>query len=196
MKKYYQDFKRLLFKYYKVLLSVIFFFVLGCVGIYFVSTAWQDEVFLTLMQKVEEIQTSNLLLLFLRIFLNNFLVLVIIFISGFLYFPVYFLEFINGLAVALVTVKALQIKSWLVILLALLPHGILELPVFFIGSWLSILLWTKIYKSNSIEKDLTRWQFFKKIAVYFSLLTLLLLVAAFIEVFITPQVLKVFNINI
>lgn len=196
MRNYWDFFKILLKKHYKLLLSLVVVFILGSFSLFFVSNEQQEIIFAEVLKKVLEIDTSNTFLLFLRIWWNNTFVLLISFFTSFLYFPVFFIEWINGLILSLVAVKVISSLSLSGIIIALLPHGIIELPVFFIGSWLSLLWWTKIYFKDKIFRELSRWEFTKKIAVYFVILFLLLGIAALIEVYLTPLVLKSLGINL
>lgn len=186
MKKHWTFFLKLLRNYHNSLLSLLVIFIVGIFTVQFISASDQEIIFQAIVQRMLEIDTSNNFLLFLRIWGNNSLVLTMSFLGGFLYFPVYLIEWMNGLVLSLVALKVLPETGLALIFLGLLPHGIIELPAFFLGSWLSILWWTKIYRKAKIEADLSRWDFTKKISLYFVALIIFLGMASLIEVYVTP----------
>ena len=127
---------------------------------------------------------------FQRIFLNNVTVALLITISGIFFGigPIFFISF-NGFIVGVVagvayfTGKAHAER----ILLALLPHGIVEIPAI-ITAGVGGILW---YKEITAGEGGTGERFKKGASTalrFFALSVLLLLIAAIIEAYITPEI--------
>ena len=124
------------------------------------------------------------------IFLNNgvktFLVLLLGVVGGIL--PVCFL-LLNGYAIGLVLYITIQSKGITSFLLAIVPHGIFELPAVLLGASIGIFLGARATKrlfgkfETTLKSDLRR-----AIRFYCGVILPLLLVAAFIEAFITSAI--------
>jgi stage II sporulation protein M len=79
--------------------------------------------------------------------------------------------------------------------LSLLPHGIFELPAFFIavglGIRLGIIPFRLIWQRHMTEQRLPLFRvFFQELRYYLALITVLLFVAAVIEITVSPMILK------
>ena len=124
------------------------------------------------------------------IFLNNgvktFLVLLLGVVGGIL--PVCFL-LLNGYAIGLVLYITIQSKGIASFLLAIVPHGIFELPAVLLGASIGIFLGARATKrlfgkfETTLKSDLRR-----AIRFYCAVILPLLLVAAFVEAFITSAI--------
>lgn len=132
----------------------------------------------------------------LAIFKNNFRVATITLVGGLLlglgpFVIVVFDGFIIGYAVA----RALSISGGNIILIsaAVLPHGILEIPAFLLAAALGLRLGTNWLR---FEK---KWQTFKKdfltVLIYFPSVALFLLLAAFIEVFVSGAIFRFLSLT-
>lgn len=127
-------------------------------------------------------------LLTLGIFLNNgikvFMAVALGIVIGF--YPTLLL-LVNGFIVgSVVTVGGMTI-GWDKTLAGILPHGLIELPVFIIGGAIGLMLGAKvidkIFKKN---KTPIKPEFYKAIGFTVKVLIPLLFIAAIIESFITP----------
>lgn len=128
-------------------------------------------------------------LLFIKIFFNNLQVaLIMLFLSTIPFLPLsLFLCLSNGFMLGLVGSifyeKTFDVEQ---LLMSLLPHGIIELPIIFYTSAVGILIWKKIALSLFNKGSEVNINFFDLIKRVCFILIPLLLLAAFIESFITP----------
>jgi stage II sporulation protein M len=104
-------------------------------------------------------------------------------------FPIIFIAF-NGYLVGVVAYLVGQERGLLFTLLALLPHGIVELPMVFMAAGIGLQLGHQVFlaligRRNQVKKDLV-----DGLKFYFFWILPLLLVAAIIETFITPLILS------
>ena len=137
---------------------------------------------------VEKIITNNHLQLFLNIFFNNSFIALIVFLSGFmLSFLSIFIVLSNIFVVWIVLSFSIE-KVWLLTsLLAILPHGIIEISAILFSLALSFKLTHLVVKKVWNRKKYKIWWEIKKSFQFFwSIILWLLLIAAFIESFITP----------
>jgi len=109
-------------------------------------------------------------------------------LGGFFFgiFPVMFV-LLNGYIVGVVVSwREAEWGSWKVVL-AILPHGVLEIPAIIIacayGVWLGYRFYLALFKGEEFKIYLLR-----AIRTYVKLVLPLLLIAAFVEAFITPMV--------
>jgi stage II sporulation protein M len=124
------------------------------------------------------------------IFINNgvktFLVILLGVLGGVL--PVAFL-LLNGYAIGWVLYLSIQSKGIVSSLLAVVPHGIFELPAVLLGASVGIFLGVTTLRrlfgkfETSLKGDLRR-----AVGVFFRLILPLLLLAAFIEAFVTSAI--------
>lgn len=129
---------------------------------------------------------------FVPIMLNNLRVLVMVLLGSVTLWLISLLVLaVNGLMVGGVVAIVVQQTSWTVILAALLPHGIIELSAFFVAASISLRVTHRLirYGLGYDETPLTRTEL-KELAVLVVVLALLIVVAAWIEVNVTPWVLE------
>ncbi|WP_456329506.1 stage II sporulation protein M [Archaeoglobus sp.] len=131
---------------------------------------------------------ENPVILTLIIFANNAGKSLIAMLGGFFFgiFPVMFVA-LNGYIVGVVVSwRTPEWGLWKVVL-AILPHGILEIPAIIIacayGVWLGYRFYLALFKGEEFKIYLLR-----AIRAYVKLVLPLLLIAAFVEAFITPMV--------
>jgi stage II sporulation protein M len=128
----------------------------------------------------------------LFIMFNNLRVLVIVLLGtvtlGLLSL---FSLFVNGLVVGAVVAVVAQQTSWVVILAALVPHGIIELPAFFVASAISFRVTHRAirYGLGYDETLLTTVERFE-LVVYAVVLVAMIVAAAWIEIYVTPGVIE------
>ncbi|MFB6087259.1 MAG: stage II sporulation protein M [Haloarculaceae archaeon] len=95
---------------------------------------------------------------------------------------------VNGLVVGAVVALAVQRTSWLVVVASLLPHGVLELPAFWMAAAAGFRFTYRLgrWALGYEESPLTRVEAFE-LVVLFSVLALTIAVAAWVEVVLTPE---------
>jgi len=99
--------------------------------------------------------------------------------------------FVNGLLVGAVVGIVIQEASWAVVLAALLPHGVIELSAFFMAASIGLRVPHRIarYLMAYDEKPITRAEAVE-LAVLSVIMIVMIVVAAAIEVYITPDVIE------
>lgn len=128
--------------------------------------------------------------LFILILLNNAVKTFFVVVLGFLFgiAPIYFL-YINGIVIGIV-ISYLQQKVGLApVVVGLLPHGIFEVPALLLASAIGLWLgWNFILRI--IHKE-PFWPKYKAgLLLYAQFVLPLLLIAAFIEAYITPYLIN------
>lgn len=142
--------------------------------------------FFTQFEFVKELDPLKLLAL---IFLNNSLKSLIAMLTGFFFgiFPVLFI-FLNGYFIGVVVFVKAQEIGFFNVLMLLLPHGIFEIPAVLMASsygvWLGGIFYEKVRGESVSISDAYRLAFKK----FLTRIVPVLLLAAFIETFITPLV--------
>ena len=141
--------------------------------------------------RFESILTMNPLFIMLAIFLNNAFVSLLFLVLGLALgvLPVVFIAF-NGYLVGVIAYLAAQERGLLFILLALLPHGILELPMVFLAAGIGLRLGHQVFSALIGKHTRIKREFKDGLIFYFRWILPLLLVAAIIETFITPVILS------
>jgi stage II sporulation protein M len=133
---------------------------------------------------------SPLFIMF-AIFLNNAFVSLLFLVLGLALgvLPVLFIAF-NGYVVGVIAYLAAQEKGLLFILLALLPHGILELPMVFLAASIGLRLGHQVFSALIGRPTQIKREFKEGLIFYFRWILPVLFVAAVIETFITPLILS------
>lgn len=126
----------------------------------------------------------------LTIFRNNAFVSLLSLVLGLALgvFPILFIAF-NGYFVGIICYVVSQQKGFLFILLALLPHGIIELPSVFLSASIGLRLGYHVFLYLIGRPTELGKEFIQGIMFYLSWILPLLFLAAIIETFITPLVL-------
>ncbi len=168
-----------------ILLAV---FVLGILSVFIIGESTKTELLKAVAQKMLEELPADARgwPLFLYIWQNNIQVLAITWLFSFLLFVPFLIEYLNGLVISVVVAYSLSSITWSKAALMILPHGIFELLFFFVGAWLALLFWLKIYLPKKYLPELTRWQFIKRISLGFVIIIVGLGVSAAIEAWLTP----------
>jgi len=125
----------------------------------------------------------------LVIFLNNAFksLLAIVLGVGFGIIPVIFIAG-NGVLLGLVANQVSIEKGTFFVLAAILPHGILEIPMVLISSGLGLRLGYLMYCSIKGKKTDIRYELMQSLRIYMRIVVPLLFVSAFVETFVTPIV--------
>lgn len=180
------------------LLVIITLFLLAAAAGY-VSAYLNPDIIDELMGQFEEtygwIAEESPIMIMLFIFANNTFNSFIAMMFGILFgiWPVIFI-LINGFFIGVVVFGSLQEYGILVVLSALLPHGIIELPMIFIstsmGLRLGVLAFQKIFKIKENEIRF-KYELFSAIRFFITVIVPLLFIAAIIETFISSSILYV-----
>lgn len=125
----------------------------------------------------------------LVIFLNNAFksLLAIVLGAGFGIIPVIFIGG-NGLLLGIVANQVTREQGALFVLAAILPHGIMEIPMVLISSALGLRLGYLMYISILGKETNIRYELVQSLRVYMRIVVPLLFVAAVVETFVTPMV--------
>jgi len=99
--------------------------------------------------------------------------------------------FVNGLLVGAVVAIVIEQTSWAVILAALMPHGVIELSAFFVAAAIGLRIPHRIarYLLGYDEQPLTKVEAFELVVIGV-VLAAMIVVAAWIEVNVTPDVVR------
>ncbi len=189
------DFSKGSMKVFLVLLAVFFFAAFSGYTFAAQNPDTASQFVGQLFESFKFIDFSNPLEVFGIIFLNNTIKSFISLISGFFFgiFPFFFV-FINGYLIGMVAfIKGSEV-GFLTILLALLPHGILEIPAVILASAYGMrmggLFYRKVFRREEVDIANALRFFLKK---FLRIIVPILLAAAFIETFVTPAI--VFYLN-
>jgi stage II sporulation protein M len=128
--------------------------------------------------------------LFIFIFLNNAIKALLVILLGFLFgiVPIFFV-FTNANLIGLVVAVFGPREGFLQVVLSLLPHGIFEIPAILIASGYGLWLGVKFYRKLRYEEPFME-AFRFSMRKYFTVVFPLLLLAAFIEAYITSFLVK------
>ncbi|MBI4522347.1 MAG: stage II sporulation protein M [Deltaproteobacteria bacterium] len=126
----------------------------------------------------------------LAIFLNNGLKTLAVIVAGTLagILPGVFL-LVNGYVLGIVLLSSVESKGVLISLLAIVPHGLFEFPAILLGTSIGLMLGSHSIKRllRKEEKSLAT-ELARGLRFFLSAILPLLLVAAFIEAFVTSAV--------
>lgn len=175
--------------YFKALL--LLFIIAGTLGF---ITAQQfpmqtEQAVEQTMEELSFIKDLGLFDLFLLISSNNVIKAFFMMLLGILWgiIPVLFI-LLNGYAIGMIVSITLAESGIATILLGTLPHGVLEIPAVVLaasyGVWLGERFVKKLRKETALNIHVK-----KSIGVFLKIILPLLVIAAFIETFITSQIL-------
>ncbi|WP_300609579.1 stage II sporulation protein M [Methanohalophilus sp.] len=182
IRTYVNEIKQLL------LLSIVVFFISAVAG--YVFTSMNPEMADLSLQELESIvelmEGLTPLQIMLLIFLNNSIKSLFAILLGVLLgiIPFLFLAY-NGFLVGVVS-YVFSDKGLIFILAAILPHGIIELPMIFlsvaIGMRVGIASFDVVRgRPSNVKEELTRG-----LSIFFRFVVPMLLIAAVVETLITP----------
>jgi len=178
-------------------LFVIITLFLLATAVGYVSAYFNPDIIDELMGQFEEtygwITEESPIMIMLFIFVNNILNSFIAMLLGTFFgiWPAIFI-LVNGYFIGVVVFSSIQEYGILVVLFALLPHGIIELPMIFIsasiGLRLGVLAFQKIFKIKDIR---FKYELFSAIRFFVTVIVPFLFIAAIIETFITSSILYI-----
>ncbi len=163
-------------------------FLLG----YLTPHRYQEEIAGTLLSHFSSLESHTRIQLFLKIFLNNYLSTLLALLIG-LFFclgTVLFL-LINGFVMGNLLSFASTRASLYKIGLAIVPHGIFEVPAVLIASSYGLWWGVKNYRRFRY-RDSFQEQFALPMKRYLHIVVPLLLIGAFVEAYITPLIIRLF----
>lgn len=180
----------------KYLLLVASIFVLSLILGLLVSVknpALSEHYFKTFQESFGWIKTLNPLLVMLLIFLNNAFksLLALLLGAGLGIIPVVFVAG-NGIILGMLAHTISKEHGTLFVLAAILPHGIIELPVVLISAGIGLRLGYAVYLSMKGVRTEIKPELRQGIRFYLRIIVPLLFVAAVIETFITPLIASLF----
>ena len=174
----------------KQLLVVVFLFVLSTISGY-VFSSMNPESAEKLIEEAggiaDIIKNMSPIGIMLFIFFNNAVksLLAILLGAGFGLLPILFITF-NGYIIGVVFYVVSRQKGFEYVLSAILPHGIIELPMILISAAIGFRIGYETYCAVTGRQTNIRQEFMRGVKFYFRWIMPLLFVAAFIETFITP----------
>jgi stage II sporulation protein M len=130
------------------------------------------------------------LVLFLKIFLNNLEACILLFLGGATFGSLTLLIIaLNGIVIGGIFELVREQRGILYVLAAILPHGVVEVPSFLLSGALGLVLADALRREWSAGKGAaeTAWTLAR---VFVRIVLPLVLLAAFIEAFITPGIIN------
>ena len=134
-------------------------------------------------------KTLSPLSIMLVIFLNNAVksLFAIVLGTGFGIVPIIFVGG-NGIILGLIANEVSKQQGVIFVLAALVPHGIIEIPVILISAGLGLRLGYFMYLSLRGERKDMRSELAGSLRIYMRLIMPLLFVSAMVETFVTPAI--------
>lgn len=135
------------------------------------------------------IKTLSPLSIMLVIFLNNAVksLFSIVLGAGFGLIPILFIAG-NGLILGLIAAQVSKEQGIVFVLAALLPHGIIEVPMVLISAGLGLRLGFFMYLSLRGQKKDMKYELVESLSTYVRIIMPLLFIAAVVETFVTPLI--------
>lgn len=100
----------------------------------------------------------------------------------------------NGLLIGVVFFHFASQHGVLLVLIALIPHGIIELPITFTSASIGMKLGVRTFQKLFQIKDVhLKYEVENAVKIYLVLIIPLLLVAAFIETYVTATILEILS---
>lgn len=175
-------------------LIITFVFLGSFVTGYFSASSFPDMAD-TLMEgfssRFGALLEMNPFFIMFAIFLNNSFVSLISLVLGLALgiLPIIFIAF-NGYLVGVISYLVAQQRGVLFISLALIPHGIIELPMVFLSAGIGLRLGHQVFSALLGKPTEIKREFTEGLIFYFLWIVPLLFVAAAVETFVTPLILS------
>lgn len=130
----------------------------------------------------------------LEIFKNNATnsLLALVLGIGFGFIPIFIIA-VNGLFLGMIAEVFSTEKGILFVLAAILPHGIIELPMVFLSAAIGLRLGYEVYRLLKGERTNLKQEFVQGLWFFLVRILPLLFVAAIIESFVTPVIAGYFS---
>jgi stage II sporulation protein M len=174
-----------------VLIAAVFFAVTLGMGVLAVNQdpVVGEEVLKILQEEIfGQITDENPFSVAIKIFLNNLEACLILFIGGAAFGILTLLVLgMNGLLIGAVIELVRQQEGVVFVAAAIVPHGIFEVPAFILASAFGLLLADALFRELQGTADAAEKAFLLG-RQFLTFVVPLLLVAAFTEAFITPEI--------
>ncbi|WAA12141.1 stage II sporulation protein M [Fervidibacillus halotolerans] len=189
--------------YWKAFVTFLLVFIFSGVSSYFLLLN-ERSVIEELMGKVVDIfEEKNMLEpditsgeIALKLFVNNFLASLFVFLSGFIpiFIPAFLIIFLNGalIGVLFAYLKINGIALEPMLFAGILPHGIFEIPALVLAGALAFSISKGMYKKLTNSEFRLRLLLKNTFITFLSVCVLLLVIAALIEAFLTPILIEQF----
>lgn len=172
-------------KYYVIVASLIFIFS-ALIG-YFIAGYFHFSILEEFKDSFEWTIGLDSLTLALLIFLNNSIKSLLTILLGFFFaiVPLLFVS-VNGLLIGMVFFDVTKAKGLAFILSAILPHGIIEIPVFILSVAIGLKMGVQTVLKIDGEDIKLKSELKNGLNLFIFYILPLFLLSAFIEAFITP----------
>ena len=171
-----------------IILSSIIFIAFIAVG-FIIPGETMGEVIEEIQAAVELLESLSPIALMLVIFFNNAIkCLFIIFLGIIVGLPPAIFVCYNAFMIGMLVAALGPELGYGIVVASLLPHGIIEIPVLVFSAALGLSIGAEAWKYLIRQKSQVKNQMKFSLVIYFRWLILALLVAAIIEVFITPLI--------
>jgi stage II sporulation protein M len=174
------------------ILFVSLIFVLSILMGYWYSgldQAFATQTSVDISEMFAIIQGLHPLIIMVIIFLNNSIKCLIVLLLGigFGLIPLVFLTY-NGFLIGVVVLMTERIEGSLYVLAAIVPHGIIELPMILFSAAIGIRLGHDLWSALMGKKVDIKKDFKKGMLFYMHWILPLLFIAAAVETFLTPLI--------
>ncbi|MFH0818429.1 MAG: stage II sporulation protein M [Patescibacteria group bacterium] len=172
----------------KILIAISTLFIVGIILGCFLPTDIKLTIINAIGEKFSTIidNADSTLVLGVRIFINNLIVTLILFLTGIILLPAV-VVFVNGIIIGVTLNFAYHLSlvspgTFITSLIVLIPHGIFEIPAFLLSAVLGFCLIIKLIGGSRVlssEKRRVAWITFGR--CFLAVVIPLLIVAAFME---------------
>lgn len=171
---------------YHIAVGTILFSVFLALG-YWIAGELQIGLLEELGEVFGDMATIDPFSVMIIIFLNNSVKSFLALLAGigFAIVPLLFVT-LNGLLIGVILFEAVQISGVAFTVSAILPHGIIEIPVFLLSVAIGLRLGTLLFQKLTGSKVELMWELKRGLRFFAKWIVPLFLLAAFIEAFITP----------
>jgi len=180
-------------KFIRPYIYIVIFLFFGSLFIgYLTPYQYQQEISKKILTYFSPLKSSTQPQVFIKIFLNNYISTLLTLLIGLLFGlgPIMFL-IINGYVMGnLISFASTKVSIYKVCL-AIIPHGIFEVPAVLIASSYGLWWGLKQYRKYRY-KDSFNEIFALPLKRYLNLVVPLLLIGAFVEAYITPVIISLF----
>ncbi len=176
-------------KHILIIICIFVIFVLAGLFVPIQNLGLPENYIQMLKNSLDWIKGLNPVEILLVIFLNNAVkcFFAIVLGVGLGIIPILFVGG-NGLILGLVAIETFNEKGLNFVLAALLPHGIIEIPMILISAGLGLRLGVYMYNFIRGEKIDMRYELVKSLQIFTRIIMPLLFLAATIETFVTPVI--------
>ena len=190
---YFKKLKSILLNHrlYFIGICLVFF---ASVVLGYILSYYNPEFILPIFENFADFENETSFELAIKLFLNNSLVVILLVLLGFLLIVPLLIIFINGLVIGIVFEYFAKEASPMFFLVGIIPHGIIELPMFILAGAVGFRIGVRILlclfgtvSFPDLKKDI-----FNALWILCLFIIPMLFAAAFIEAYITGYLLEVF----